>query len=180
MVGDLDILVDGDVSEWKVGDEIVIAPTGLSPSDHEYRVITAINSQQITLNKTLEMYHYGSSDLSEYRINGYDIRGEIMHMTRNIKIIGTNVDDWGCHILAHDFTDVDGSKVVSKTHMHWVEMYNCTQRNTNHANIRFEMVNRYDNHTVEDCSFHHGLGRAFEFTQARGISVKRNNIYSFK
>ena len=63
--------------------------------------------------------------------------------------------------------------------MHWVEMYNCTQKDTNHANVRFERVSRYDNHTVEDCSFHHGLGRALEFTKASGINVKRNNIYWF-
>ena len=46
--GDDKILLDRDLLDWKVGDQIVIAPTSYDSREAEARVITAINGREVT------------------------------------------------------------------------------------------------------------------------------------
>ena len=99
------------MSNRKVGDEIGIAPTGLKFDASEQRTIATIDTSSgntvITFSTALEYTHYGSRDSSKYLINSVDTRGEVVLLSRNIKIKGTGTDNWGCQVLVHDLLEVD-------------------------------------------------------------------------
>ena len=78
-----------DPIDWKVGDEIVIAPTGFEYAEHEKRRITKIENQGKTLylDAPLKFFHYGSRDITRNTQHGIlDMRGAVGLLTRNILI----------------------------------------------------------------------------------------------
>jgi cell migration-inducing and hyaluronan-binding protein len=88
-----------DASEWRVGDEIVLASTDFDPRQAETRHISAIGGNTITLDRPLEYMHYGEITFD------VDERGEVGLLTRNIKVQASADadDDWfGGHIMAMD------------------------------------------------------------------------------
>jgi cell migration-inducing and hyaluronan-binding protein len=86
-----------DASEWRVGDEIVLASTDFNPRQAERRHIAAIRRDTITLDEPLTYMHFGRITF------GVDERGEVGLLTRNIKIqASADADDnyFGGHIMA--------------------------------------------------------------------------------
>lgn len=94
-------------SNWKVGDEIVIAPSRLSWNEGEKKTITAISNGVITLNSNLKYPHIG--EVKSYtRKDGKtwegDMRAEVGLLTKSIKIQGDASSDgsqFGGHIMVH-------------------------------------------------------------------------------
>ena len=86
-----------DASEWRVGDEIVLASTDFNPRQAEKRRITRIRGNVITLDQPLEWMHFGEITY------GIDERGEVGLLTRNIRIQASAdaEESWfGGHIMA--------------------------------------------------------------------------------
>lgn len=86
-----------DASEWRVGDEIVLASTDFNPRQAETRRISRIRGNAITLDQPLQYMHFGEITF------GVDQRGEVGLLTRNIKVqASADADDsWlGGHIMA--------------------------------------------------------------------------------
>ena len=57
-------------------------------------------------------------------MNGVDIRGEVVLMTRNIKIYGEDLDGWGGQIVVTDLFESDGTYRTGSLIMDNVQMYN--------------------------------------------------------
>ena len=182
--GDTSITVAGQMTNWKVGDEIGIAPTGLAFDSAEQRTITVIDATGtntvVTFATALSYTHYGSSDSSIYEIHSVDTRGEVVLLSRNIKIKGTSTDNWGCQVLVHDLLEVDLSTRKTRTFMDHVEMAQCSQQDTHKANIRFEEVSLYEEHKVTNCAFHSGVGRGLQITKAHNITIDGNVFFNPK
>ncbi|MCB2065685.1 MAG: G8 domain-containing protein [Erythrobacter sp.] len=86
-----------DASEWRAGDEIVLASTDFDPRQAERRTIAAVAGNAITLDRPLDYMHYG---LITY---GVDERGEVGLLTRNIRIEASQDAEqsyFGGHIMA--------------------------------------------------------------------------------
>jgi hypothetical protein len=88
------------IGSWRVGDVIGIAGTSYSPDEQEIVTISSISSTTgvIGISAPLQFYHYGSNTTAKYLLYGVDIRGEVTHLSRNIKI-QPNPDSatpWGC------------------------------------------------------------------------------------
>ncbi len=86
-----------DASEWRAGDEIVLASTDFNPRQAERRHITRVRGNVITLDEPLEYMHFGEITY------GVDERGEVGLLTRNIKVqASADADDdyFGGHIMA--------------------------------------------------------------------------------
>ena len=86
-----------DASEWRVGDEIVLASTDFNPRQAERREISAIRGNTVTLDEPLEYMHFGEITF------GVDERGEVGLLTRNIRIqASADADDtyFGGHVMA--------------------------------------------------------------------------------
>jgi hypothetical protein len=54
------------------------------------------------------------------------MRGEVMLMSRNIRIVGNDTDKWGCQVLTSDFVEGNGEIRIGRTFMDHVEVYNCS------------------------------------------------------
>src|SRR5690606_3114983 len=86
-----------DASQWRAGDEIVLASTDYNPRQAERRTIRAISGNTITLDRPLEYMHFGKITF------GVDERGEVGLLTRNIVIRASDDAEqsyFGGHIMA--------------------------------------------------------------------------------
>jgi hypothetical protein len=110
--------------------------------DIDYAVVSAYNSAtgQVTLDRALSAYHYGASTSSASTYGGViDIRAEVVMLSRNIKISGEDVEAWGCQFVTSDYQDLSSITFYSgSTILDNVEIYNCSQYDTEKAAIRFE------------------------------------------
>ena len=93
-IGATTLTLDDSV-QWKVGDKIVIATTDFSayytvvPDQNEYKTITNVNGNVITVDSPLSYMHWGA---------GYE-KAEVGLLTRNIVVQGTNdSSDFGGHV----------------------------------------------------------------------------------
>ena len=87
---------------WRVGDQIVIAPSGFNPQEAEKRTITAVSGRNITFTPALSHSHYGTLQTIEGRT--VDTRAEVALLTRDIVIRGADdslVSDFGGHMMFH-------------------------------------------------------------------------------
>nr|WP_166174897.1 G8 domain-containing protein [Altererythrobacter segetis] len=86
-----------DASEWRAGDEIVLASTDYNPRQAERRTVTAVNGNTLSFAQPLEYMHYGQITY------GVDERGEVGMLTRNIKVQASEdaaKSYFGGHIMA--------------------------------------------------------------------------------
>ena len=66
------------------------------------------------------------------------MRGEVILLTRNVKVVGEDADGWGGQILITDMFESSGTWRKGSIVFDNVEVENCSQRNTFKAAIRFE------------------------------------------
>lgn len=103
--GDTEIFVVDDISEWAVGDELVLGANNVDGTGYEKVEIAAIdaNLKKVTLTSALQNWHYGHQYITvghsanaETQIDSnfteLDMRTPVGHITRNIKIYGTDED----------------------------------------------------------------------------------------
>ena len=127
-----------DGLDWAAGDEIYIAPTTIQYHYSEYRTIVSNEGGVLTLDEPLEFYHWGAAASNADTLNGIDTRGEVLLLSRNIKVYGEDRDNWGGQIMATDIFELDGTFREGSIYMDYVQVYNCSQKNTYRAAIRFE------------------------------------------
>jgi hypothetical protein len=131
---------------WKVGDKLGLLPWGRSHSKYELVTIKEIDGSQVTLEETLQYFHYGNPIINASNTGSIDIRTEVLHLSRNIKIIGDNNDDWGMNLVTTHNEDtaanIDGEveTVYRKGYaiIDSVEFMNWSQYQNQKAWIRFE------------------------------------------
>lgn len=54
------------------------------------------------------------------------MRGEVLVLSRNVKIVGQDVDSLGGQVLTGDMLEADLTPRVGKTFLDNVEVYNCS------------------------------------------------------
>jgi len=101
-------LVSSDL-DWEEGDEIYLAPTAMQHDHSEYRKIVSYKNGVVTLDKDLDHYHWGDSVSTARSYRGVDMRGEVILLSRNIKIQGDDTDGWGGQVLATDLFESNGT-----------------------------------------------------------------------
>lgn len=119
------IQVTETTNNWKVGDEILIAPSRLNWNEGEKKSITAISNGQITLNSNLTYPHigalksYASPDGKSWE---GDMRAEVGLLSKSIKIQGdasSVTNQYGGHIMMH---------VGGVAHVENIELYRMGQK----------------------------------------------------
>ncbi|XP_076824499.1 fibrocystin-L-like isoform X2 [Clavelina lepadiformis] len=100
-VGATQITLKHTLTNWQVGDEIVIASTGTrhSQRENEKRKITNISGLTITMDSALEYKHLG---VTEVLADGTEVefRAEVGLLSRNVVFRGTNDVAWNDEIEA--------------------------------------------------------------------------------
>jgi len=59
------------------------------------------------LRDTIKYYHYGAAESTAANFGGVDLRGEVVLLSRNIRIVGKDVESWGCHFATKDSVEFD-------------------------------------------------------------------------
>lgn len=171
------ITVDKTNVDLKEGDRIAIAPTGIEQWAGEERNVKSYNSAtgEITLDEPLSNYHFGAAESTADAYNGVDMRGEVLSLSRNIKIIGEELDDWGAQILTAEIMEADGTFREGETYLDSIEIQYGGQKDTRSAAIRFESCIT-KSHVVKNSAIHEGPGWLFHGQRSKNLKVD-NNVF---
>ena len=170
--GGTEILVDEGL-DWGEGDEIYIAPTAMQYEHSEYRKIRSYANGLVTLDEALDHYHWGAGLSTAADYNGVDMRGEVILLTRNVKVVGEDADGWGGQILATDLMEASGAWRAASLTLDNVEVDNCSQRNTHKAAIRFEGA-LAGTHSIRESVVHNSLAWSVSVLRSRGVQIDRS------
>jgi len=135
-----------------------------------------------TRGEGLMFYHWGA-EVSTAEEFGTDMRGEALLLTRNIKVVGEDVDGWGAQMVSSDNIEFDseGNMKERYAHVHIdsVEFYNCSQIDTFRATIRFEnAAGKWSK--VSNSALHNGLSWGVAVKSSENILLKDNVLYNFR
>jgi hypothetical protein len=182
--GDKSITVESGL-DLVPGDRIVLVATSFNHDGSEENFVSDYDNQTgvITLVSELKVYHWGAPESTAEKYNGVDIRGEVLILTRNIKIVGEDVETWGCQMVTSDTIEYDTTLGELKFRygqlfMDNVEMYNCSQIDTYKTPIRFENAATLHS-AVTNCTFHNGHGIGASIRGSANILLKDNIWFNF-
>lgn len=99
------------------------------------------------------------------------MRGEVVLLSRNVKIIGQDTGSWGGQVLTADTMDDLGKLLTGQLLLSNVEIYNCSQANSYNPSLRFEGANT-KSHFVQNSVVHEGWGWHFKAEQTSNILIK--------
>jgi len=113
--GATSIKVDtGLEASWLVGDYVWLGPTSFNQYASDYITIKTYTTATgvITFDRPLKFYHFGAAASTASTYNAVvDIRGEVVLLSRNIRVVGDNTDrnqDWGGQMVTSDYMEVSG------------------------------------------------------------------------
>jgi hypothetical protein len=114
-----------------VGDRLALMPTSYDPHLVDDVVVTAYDTTtgKVDVSTTLNYYHWGRETSTGPDHDGLDMRGEVVLLTRNVKIDAQDIESWGGQIVTSDTMEVYGSEVIMRTGttiMDSVEIFNCS------------------------------------------------------
>ena len=125
---------------------------------------------EVTFTDRLKFYHWGQSSSTEDDYNGLDMRGEVILLSRNVRVIGSDEDKWGCNVLTSEMMQSDGTLRSGQLIFDQVELYNCSQRDTQKAAIRFEgSLTKHQN--ISNSVVHEGHGQMLFISSSRFVTV---------
>ena len=127
MPNDQNITVETGL-DWRANDKIALPSTTMNWYELDTATVTSYNSETgvASLDRKLSYYHWGFTTSTASQYNGVDMRGEVMLLSRNIKIRGNDTDAWGCQIVTSDFVEGNLEQRIGRTYMDNVEIYNCS------------------------------------------------------
>jgi cell migration-inducing and hyaluronan-binding protein len=156
-----------NASEWRKGDEIVLASTDFDSKQAEKRIITAVSGNVLTLDQPLKYMHFGEITF------GVDQRGEVGLLTRNIRIQASeDAKDsyFGGHIMA-----MAGSKMfVSSVELNRMGQNMHLARYPIHWHILGEGKGQY----VRNSSIHDTYSRCVTVHGTNNLRIENNVTYN--
>jgi len=178
--GDNSALVSAGL-DWVAGDRVYLAPTATQYTHSDYMTIASYDIQTglVTFTQKLKYYHWGDYTSTASSYNGVDMRGEVVLLTRNVRVIGDDTMSWGGQIVTSDTIDDIGTLVTGQLFFSNVEVYNCSQENTFQAAIRFEGATT-KHHLVQNTVVHEGHGWSFLSMTSANVLVKDSDFIGAK
>jgi len=183
--GDTQILVEAGL-DYTAGDRLALLPTSYIADAQDDTVVSNYDATTglVTLNTPLNYYHWGANSSTAPDYNGVDMRGEVLLLSSNIRIMGEDIESWGCQIVTSDSVEVDPATgaIVTRTGsaiMDSVEIYNCSQVDTFKAAIRFESAVQ-SHSSITNSAIHNGLGWGINVKGSKNIMLKDNIVFGFR
>ena len=167
--------------DWVAGDRVYLAPTAVQHTHSDYVNVKDYDIQTglLTFDRPLKYYHWGAFESTAKEYNGVDMRGEVVLLSRNVRVIGDDTMSWGGQIVTADTMDDIGTLVTGQLLFNNVEVYNCSQENTFQSAIRFEGANT-KSHLVQNSVVHEGHGWTFKAVMSSNILVKDSDFIGAK
>jgi hypothetical protein len=165
---------------WLSGDKLYFAPTTMQQDQSDYLTIDSYDqgTGDLVLTENFKFYHWGQANApTAEEFGGLDMRGEVILLSRNIQIIGDDTDGWGCSVLTAELRDPNDSKkfLAGQMILDSVEVYNCSQRNTDHAAIRFEGAITGPSE-IRNIAVHGSMAWPFYVYSSNNINVKDSSF----
>ncbi|TNV88211.1 hypothetical protein FGO68_gene8985 [Halteria grandinella] len=177
--GDTILFIEPGLS-WLPGEQVGIIPTRIMWYEGDYRMVKSYDNStgRLELTEGVEYYHWGAEESTGAEYSGVDMRGEIVLLSRNIKIRANDTDRWGCQVLTSSFIEGNGESRDGKTFLDHVEIFNCSQYDTFHGAVRFEISwGKWSN--ISNCAIHHGYGYGVQIMQSGHVYFQNNIVYGF-
>ena len=156
-----------DASDWRAGDEIVLASTDFDPRQAERRTITAASGNTLTLDRPLEYMHFGQITF------GVDERGEVGLLTRNIRIQASEDSQetyFGGHIMA---------MAGSKMYVDGVELSRMGQHLTlARYPIHWHLIGEGAGQYIRNASIHDTFSRCVTVHGTNNLLIEGNVTYN--
>jgi hypothetical protein len=166
------------------GDRLGLAPTSFSPAASDEVIVNTYNNVtgEVTFNSSLKHYHWGAAESTGSKYNGLDIRGEVVLLSRNIIIAGEDTETWGGQVVTSDTLELGGDGEMKlragQTIMHNVEVYNCSQKNSEKAAVRFESASGMHSH-LSGMSIHNGHGWGINVAKSANVKIEDSVVFRF-
>lgn len=110
------------------------------------------------------------------------MRGEVVLLTRNIKIDAEDIESWGGQIVTSDTMEIYGTEIVMRrgqTILDNVEIFNCSQIDTFKAALRFESASSLPS-TISNSVLHNGYAWGVYLKSSANINMTNNVIFKFR
>lgn len=162
------------------GDRIYLAPTGHKHLNSDYCEIVSYDkaSGKVELKEELKYNHFGDNESTAGKLSGIDRRGEVILLTRNVRIEGNDYDAWGAQVVTSDTIDTNGNMQTGLLEMSGVELYNVSQRDTYKAAIRFEGALTMK-HKLDNVVAHKGLGWGLSIKSSANVEITKSSFVGF-
>jgi hypothetical protein len=175
------IITVNQVTNWAVGDQLVIAASSRKPNDVDYvTIIEKISTTSFKVNPPFVYNHYGS--VQPIITNGkrnLDMRAEVAVLTRNIVIEGDYSSNWGCRILVAGYDNIMTTPtqiIRGMIDLNYIEIKNGGQKDTEQASIDFQgAVTKLQR--VVGCSIRSGIGWGMNIAHSNNIYID-NNVFT--
>lgn len=131
------------------------------------------------LKEELKHNHFGDSESTASKLSGVDRRGEVVLLTRNVRIEGEGSNSWGGQIVVSDTIDTAGQMQSGLLEMDNVELYRCSQRDTYKASIRFEGSNNAKKQKLHNVVSHQGLSWGLYVKSSANVEIKDSSFIGF-
>jgi len=170
--------------DWVAGDRIALLPTSYARAAADDVFVESYDNTTgiLTINSTLNHYHWGQAESPAADYNGIDIRGEVVLLSRNVKIVGEDVESWGGQVVTSDSVEIIEGVVTMRTGqliLDNVEVFNASQIDTLKAAIRFDSASTLHS-SVTNCSLHNGYGWGMYVKSSKNIQIADNIVYNFR
>jgi uncharacterized protein YerC len=148
----------------------------MQPWHHEYKEIEEYISAtgKLTLTEPFDFYHYGDDASIADDFSGLDMRGEVILLTRNIRVVGEESNDWGCTIVTADRVEADRSVRTGTMILDNVEVYRGGQEDTYKSAIRYEGAMRATTSEVDGSVAWGGNAKPLIIKTSHNINVKNS------
>jgi hypothetical protein len=98
------------------------------------------------------------------------MRGEVVLLSRNVRVVGNDSDTWGAQIVVSDTIELDGTQRAGHLNLQNVECYNCSQRSTWKSGIRIENA-QLSHQFISGCTVWGGEGWSFSIQSSSNVEV---------
>jgi parallel beta-helix repeat protein len=177
--------------DWGPGDRLALLATGFANDEADEVFIVSYDSEtgEVEADRELEYDHYGRDESTADLYNGLDIRGEVLMLTRNVKIQGNHavipqfVTDeemlWGGQLVIGWMIEQDFTMRYGSLEMDNVELFQLSQADTPKAAIRFEKV-PLSSSSVTNCAIHNGWGWGISIEESQNVVIRGNTLFNFR
>lgn len=176
------LFVDGRVSDWPVGSQIVLASTDFDMDEAEVLTLAGVSpdGRSLTTSGTLVNEHFGSYSAS-YNGRRVDMRGEVALIDRNIVIRGpAGSAPHGAHMMFMGTTDgmepgSGNSGPPPIIQLDGVELHDMGRSGAlGRYPIHFHFAGHLSSSYVKRCSIHHSNFRALSIHFSHHLLVEDN------
>ena len=160
-----------DAATWRVGDEIVLAPSGADPLETERLTVQNVSGLWVTVQPPLSFRHHGETETYDGKL--LDMRAEIGLLTRNIVIEGDLASDtarFGGHVMV----GLGGDGFVEGVEFRRMGQLGRQGRYPMHWHLS---GSQYDNYARFN-SVHDSYHRAFVIHGTDGITLEGNVAFN--